>query len=501
MRKRAMRSTVVAGLITAVFVLGSPQVGRPATTIKAYARGMNGFQIVPLLSVNDRVPLLSDPARSYRMVGVPDGLGLRTSAAGTLLYMSHELHSTDVSQPIVHGPRFRGAYVSEWLLNDQGDPVGGGPAFKRTFQDTTLVGPIATTRNDAPAFGRFCSGTMAGRNVGFTQPIYLANEEEDGGDSFDGRGGQTVAVYHHEAHALSRLGHFSKENSVVWPNDGRKTVIISLEDGPTSADSQLYMYVGTKNPATSGVLALNGLVNGQLYVFASSTSGKNDEASFTAGAIQGRWVRIPNAGSMSGGQLETAADQLGAFGFVQIEDGAFSKTNRTDFFFVTTGDSALDGNALGRLYHLKLNRSGVLQPPGLEIVYNADSIVAARGDVAINPDNVETSRRHLMVVEDAKDSGVLHDHGRDGGIWRFELRDGDLRTNVLRWTKTFVAEVTPPGRDGVDVGVGDWEASGVLDASKWFGPGTWLFDVQAGDPTSAPAPGTVEDGQLLLLRG
>jgi hypothetical protein len=206
---------------------------------------------------------------------------------------------------------------------------------------------------------------------------------------------------------------------------------------------------------------------------------------------------------MSGGQLETAADQLGAFGFVQIEDGAFSKTNRMDFFFVTTGDSAPDGNALGRLYHLKLNLNGILKPPGLEIVYNGDSVVAGGGDVAVNPDNVETNRRYLLVVEDAKDPGqtVLHDRGRDGGIWRFELRDGDLRTNVLRWTKTFVAEVSPPGRDGVDVGVGDWEPSGVLDASKWFRPSTWLFDVQAGDPTAAPAPGTVEDGQLLLLRG
>jgi hypothetical protein len=33
-----------------------------------------------------------------------------------------------------------------------------------------------------------------------------------------------------------------------------------------------------------------------------------------------------------------------------------------------------------------------------------------------------------------------------------------------------------------------------------FGPRAWLFDVQAHAPTAAPAPGTVEDGQLLLMR-
>ena len=62
-----------------------------------------------------------------------------------------------------------------------------------------------------------------------------------------------------------------------------------------------------------------------------------------------------------------------------------------------------------------------------------------------------------------------------------------------------VAELDPPGRDGVAVGAGVWETSGIIDADELFGPGSWLFDVQAHSPTTAPKPNTVEDGQLLLL--
>jgi hypothetical protein len=50
------------------------------------------------------------------------------------------------------------------------------------------------------------------------------------------------------------------------------------------------------------------------------------------------------------------------------------------------------------------------------------------------------------------------------------------------------------------------ESSGVVDASSFFGPGSWLLDVQAHstnvDVDTTTEPGTVikrEDGQLMLL--
>jgi hypothetical protein len=51
----------------------------------------------------------------------------------------------------------------------------------------------------------------------------------------------------------------------------------------------------------------------------------------------------------------------------------------------------------------------------------------------------------------------------------------------------------------VAVGPGVWETSGIISA-PFLGEDVWLFDVQAHAPTAAPSGGTVEDGQLLLLR-
>ena len=88
-------------------------------------------------------------------------------------------------------------------------------------------------------------------------------------------------------------------------------------------------------------------------------------------------------------------------------------------------------------------------------------------------------------------------------------RLGSRATTLTRWSRqeatsdassaTRIAELDPPGRDGVPVGPGVWETSGIIDASSLFIEEAWLFDVQAHSPTAAPAPNTVEDGQLLLM--
>ncbi len=83
--------------------------------------------------------------------------------------------------------------------------------------------------------------------------------------------------------------------------------------------------------------------------------------------------------------------------------------------------------------------------------------------------------------------------GRDGSIWRFDIGKRSASTPPLRLR---IAELDPPGRDGVAVGPGIWETSGIIDASALFGGEAWLFDVQAHPPTAAPRPNTVEDGQL-----
>jgi hypothetical protein len=286
---------------------------------------------------------------------------------------------------------------------------------------------------------------------------------------------------------------------------------MGMEDGPAALDpavpnSQVYMYVGKKQTAPgSSVLRRNGLDNGELYVLVPSNPAQASEAAFTGGSIGIKWAVIPNAGAMSDAQLEAASDAAGAFRFARPEDGAFNKRDNDEFFFVTTGDASVASNKLGRLYSLQLNSGDPTKAGTLTVAYNADQIVAAGGDVAISPDNVDTSRQYLMINEDGTGASrpVMAGKGRDGSIWRFNIvtkRKPDRPIGVRASTATRIAELDPPGRDGVAVGPGIWETSGIIDASELFGKNWWLSDVQAHGPTAAPAPGTVEDGQLFLLK-
>jgi hypothetical protein len=177
-----------------------------------------------------------------------------------------------------------------------------------------------------------------------------------------------------------------------------------------------------------------------------------------------------------------------------------------ELFLNTTGSSsgADDGvNELGRLYSLRLHPGNVLKPARLTIAYNADTVIAQGGDIAISPDNLDVSERYVMINEDgtADSRPAMAAKGRDGSIWRFDL-SATAAGGVDVSTATRVAQLDPPGRDGMPVGPGVWETSGIIDTSEIFGADTWLSDVQAHPPTGVPGGPTVtvEDGQLFLMR-
>ena len=106
------------------------------------------------------------------------------------------------------------------------------------------------------------------------------------------------------------------------------------------------------------------------------------------------------------------------------------------------------------------------------------------------PDNIETTANSILITEDPGG------HNRFAGatnarLWKYDLSTGDL---------TAVAVVADP--------TADWESSGVVDASKYFGPGAFLINVQAHtifvDTAPLPSIPTItqkrEGGQLLLIR-
>jgi hypothetical protein len=463
------------------------------------------YDVLPLLSVADRVPRTGHPGEEYQLIGIPDGLGAHRNFDGTVtVFVSHELTNTRLSEPRVGGPLNRGAFVSKLILDCDGGVISGDRAYDTVYLADTLVGPAADDTNSTPGFGRFCSGSLAGWAEGFDRPIYFANEESGAPAVFDGQGGLAVAIFDNEAHGLPDLGRFPWENALVQRNFGSRTVVMGMEDGPASqnpadVNSQLYMYVGTKDHSPGAtVLERNGLVGGTLYVFRALEAAKNSELGFQNGTLLGEWIAIPNAGSMSESQLEAASDAVGAMVFARPEDGAFNPRNKHNYFFVTTGGAA-GANVLGRLYSMNLNPWNPTGLARLSIAYNADQVVAAGGDIALSPDNIEASWNHLTICEDGttESRAVMTSKNRDGSIWRFNLTG---LSGVSKASARRIVELDPPGRDGVTVGAGVWETSGIVDTTWLFGFDTWLFDVQAHGPTAAPAPNTVEDGQLLLLK-
>lgn len=480
------------------------------------------YKFKHIYSVGDQVPVTGDTSgKKFQFIGIPDGMGAYRTGKGKKteihLFVNHEIspwvfpgtvppteNPALRTEPIIGESLVRGAFVSEIILAPDGSVKSANHAFTKTFQDDTQVGVLARADNSFPSFSRLCSASLAGPAEGFDRYIFFTNEEDDAvGAAFSPLGSQTVAIFDGEAHALSGLGHFPKENSVVQPRKDKRTVIMSMEDGPRTPDSQLYMYVGEKNKKGATALEKNGLVGGKLYALKATKAGQakaTEAVSDKAGDIlEGTWVELDGAATKNAAELETEADAKGAYGFVRVEDGCFHKSNPNVFYFVTTGDSQNDENKLGRIYQLSLNRKDPLGPCQLRLILNADEAIAKNpnADVPVSPDNIDNNGRYLMINEDGTNPSRdrMTALGRDGSIWSMDLKDFSFARE---------GEMDTPGRDGTVVQSGArkggiWETTGIIDASRFFARDAWFVGVQAHAPTLPPAANTAEDGQLLIM--
>jgi Alkaline phosphatase PhoX len=512
------RILVIALTLAATMAVAGIAAGKPKqpqtvypTTVKPYAVGLNGWQTRAIFSVGDQARETGTDSAWYQMIGIPDGLGVLPEGKTVRVFMSHELEKGTMSEPRVGRPLQAGAFVSEWTLNKKGEVLSGRRAFDAVYQDNTLVGPAAGEGSSTPGFSRFCSAFLATGRVGFDRPIFFANEETGPPsvpgptDTFDPKGSQSVAIFDQQAHALSKLGHFPKENTLVMRGTGNRTIILTTEDGPRTPDSQLYLYIGRKDRSSDNALRRNGLDNGKLYVLASDDAQNNNENQLTEGeTVHVSWKEIPDADQLSDVQTEAAADAVGAFGFVRIEDGEFRPNAKREFWFDTTGDQ-LPGseegpnfNELGRLYRLRFDKRDPLKGARLTQAYSADDLTAAE-DGPLSPDNVTVTKRSIVVNEDGTSSSRddMETRDRDGSIWIVPLATAGDPSTFKR-----VGELigrSEGGRDNITTTSGIWETSGIIGSRHAFGTNTFLFDVQAHPPTTAPAANTVEDGQLLLL--
>jgi secreted PhoX family phosphatase len=334
-------------------------------------------------------------------------------------------------------------------------------------------------------------------------------------------------------------------------------VIISTEDA--GAPSYVYMYVGTKQRRATSGLDKNGLTNGETYVLCSRDQQDN-EGTFTSGSLPVQWRKINNAKALSDQGMIEAADALGAFGFVRVEDAEFDPAAPTrNLFLATTGGSIC--NRLGRLYQLTMNATNPEADGTLNVVYNADTIITPGGtytgavagrldpanggtpanlgtytrvagdidagvDFCVSVDNIAVSKDFIVLQEDRNSPAdqVFTKYARNGAIWTLDRRNG----NQAKLQSTFnYAQVQ--ARDGFTTALtrGLWESTGVIATDEFFGPGTFITFVQAHGQNNVYPAGTpsnrsirttmpdgnggfltraqaltqfTEDGQIILMR-
>jgi hypothetical protein len=135
-----------------------------------------------------------------------------------------------------------------------------------------------------------------------------------------------------------------------------------------------------------------------------------------------------------------------------------------------------------------------------EVMLDGNDPSAPGYNILKNPDNVDTSTKSLMINEDIIDANRLnatttttpYNITNNTKILRVDLENSSSN-NITDDPDNIVETIAYVNQLGDMAAThGDWESSGILDASRYFGEGSWLTDVQAHT--------LKEGGQVLLLK-
>ena len=178
-----------------------------------------------------------------------------------------------------------------------------------------------------------------------------------------------------------------------------------------------------------------------------------------------------------------------AFQFVRLEDIAYDRHRNNVLYIADTGRGATSagGNAFtstnGRIWKLVLDRKDPTKAKLSILIEGDDNPVKTLGEIH-QPDNLESTKDGLFVTEDPGSSqqfpvGSTDPNATTARLWHYGLRSG-VASVVARVDQS--ADEGPTDRDAATSrgNLGAWESSGIVDASKTLGKGTYLIDVQAG---------------------
>lgn len=426
------------------------------------------WQVQPLLNVGNAVG-----EKSYRMVGIPDGLGALDNGDGTLsIYMNHEIGKDQGKNRKHFG---RGAFVSHWMLDVATLKITAGDDL---IKQVKLWLPDDQKHVNAPAysFNRLCSADLPALSAifdtasgkGFNGRLFLNGEE----DRVGGRAFAHVLTGEQKgvSYELPYLGKFAWENAVANPSTGIKTVVMGMDDSP---GGQVYMYVGEKRAAGNPV-ELAGLMGGILYAV------KVDGKRFS-------FADLGDVSAMSGDALEQAGRQANVANFMRPEDGAWDVNNPNIFYFATT--DKIDGTS--QLFQLTFD--DIDQP----VKGGAIKVVLSARDIGAQMfDNITVAGDGKVLVEE--DPG---DNPHMAAIWQFDPKTGKAEKVMI------VAPEAFGDKNSLAYMTQDEENSGVVEITDlvrkapWFRANKRYFLGSLQVHAKSSDLELVEGGQLYLITG
>ena len=429
-----------------------------------------------ILSVGDAVPLAGGAAgTTYRMAGIPDGLGAYDNGNGTItVLMNHEIAA---GSGVQRGYGGTGAFVSKWTIDKNSLAVLDGRDLVTAPADFHVSGSINLNRlcsADLPALSAFYD---AASGLGYNGRIYMNGEEVSGGRAL------AWVVAENAVYETPKVGSFAHENSLANAYSGKTTLVISNED---TAGGKLLVYVGNKTD-TGNAVEKAGLINGASYYIAV-TGATNEDRLTNIGLSKS----LP--GQSAGLPFTLASSSTGGTGFLRPEDGAWDTKNHNRYYFVTTDqyDGTKDGvsGQLGRSRLWAITFDDLTDP-------------TKGGKIELLLDGTEPHQMFDNITVDADGNIYLQEdvggNPHNGKVWVYNPTTGAL-TQLFMHDQNRFGDLTIPATPPFNQ---DEESSGILDVTDLFKDASWytggkilLADVQAHYPLG---DGLVEGGQLLLL--
>jgi hypothetical protein len=468
MKRGALIAAAVAAAVAASIAAAAPGGSSgPSSSQDPYlVRSQPGVVFKSILTTGDAVP--KGGGGTYRMVGIPDGLGAFDNGDGTFtLLMNHELpDTTGIAR--AHGGN--GAFVSEWVIRKDDLSVVSG---KDLIQHVNLWTNGAYAPGVNVKFNRFCSADLPAKSAlfnaatgkGFDGRLYMNGEESAGGRGFaHGLDGTSWE--------LPWLGKMAFENSLANWGTGDRTIVVSQDDQGGDR-GQVYVYAGDKQ-ATGSPVEQAGLTGGTLYgikvngfPFENPATGIPDGTRFST-------YSFGDASAKSGATLETESNTNLVTNFQRPEDGAWDPDNANGYYFVSTDQYP----GTSRLWRLTFDDAAHPELGGkIDMLLSGTEGQQMLDNITVN------GRAQVVAQEDIGNQPAL------GKVWLYDLA-GNTMTQIAEHDPALFTPGSPSFLTS------DEESSGVIDASAILGEGWYLLDVQA----HYGIPGElVEGGQLLAM--